>query len=460
MPKQIQTLQQKQSLTMTTTMHQSISILQMSNIELAEFAAQELAKNPFIEDANVTVDDDKSIKAPEISNFQQYSRISSNTNYSSQDFLSNIASEKSLKEHITEQINLSFDDNKDKLIAHFLLDSLHSNGYLGITTSEAAKILKCSEEIVIKILEVLQTFDPAGIFARNLRECLLIQLYDQENVDPSLLIMVKNIDLIASGDFKKLSKLCNVNIGNIGDLVKQVKLLNPKPANGFFIEQTSYKVPDVLLRFDDSGLPILESNNDSIPRLRVNNDYYAMIKDKVMDKDEKAFTQTEIEAANTVVKSIDQRSNTILKVATAIVEEQIDFFTRGVMYLKPMTLNKIAANTGFNESTISRSTANKYLSTPSGIYELKYFFSSSLNTTRASEDNVSSTKVKELIKQIVMNEEMDHIFSDDEIAEQLSKFNISIARRTVAKYREAIGIPTSAIRKKNRSIVDPASRAG
>lgn len=192
MPKQIQTLQQKQTLTMTTTMHQSISILQMSNIELAEFAAQELDKNPFIEDASVSVEKQDSSKDTKenLKDSTATAQTSSHSGYSSQDYISNVASEKSLKEHIIEQINLSFEDQKDKLIANFLLDSLHGSGYLNISTKEAAEILKCKEVIVENILKTLQTFDPAGVFARDLKECLLIQLNDQENVDQSLLTMV------------------------------------------------------------------------------------------------------------------------------------------------------------------------------------------------------------------------------------------------------------------------------
>ncbi len=456
MPKQIQTLQQKQSLTMTTTMHQSISILQMSNIELAEFAAQELDKNPFIEDDSISIEKKETQPTNKEETKTSQSNIGepkySGSGYSSQDYISNVASEKSLKEHISEQINLSFDDHKDKLIANFLLDSLLGSGYLNISLNDASNILKCDEKIVDKVLKKLQTFDPAGVFARDLKECLLIQLNDQEHADQSLVTMVKNIDLIASGNLKKLSKLCNVNIANISSLIKQIKLLNPKPANGFYVEPTSYKIPDVILTFLEDGTAKLESNPESMPRLRVSQEYYVQIKDAMHSKKEKDFTKNEIESANTIVKSIEQRSHTILKVATAIVEEQINFFTRGVMYLDPMTLNKIAASTGFNESTVSRSTSNKYISTPSGIFELKYFFSSSLGTTRATGENVSSTKAKEIIKQIILSEESDNILSDDDISDQLSKFNISIARRTVAKYREAIGIPTSSARKRNKTL--------
>jgi len=230
-------------------------------------------------------------------------------------------------------------------------------------------------------------------------------------------------------------------------------LLNPKPASGFLVEHTRYKIPDVVLSVDEDKNIKLEMNPESIPRLKVNHDYYMKIKDSMNKKDEKEFTKLEIEAASTIVKSIEQRANTILKVARAIAQEQIDFFTRGIMFLKPMTLNKIAAMTDFNESTVSRSTANKYIATPSGIYELKYFFSSSLSSTKAASNDVSSTKVKELIKQIISAEDGDYILSDDDIAAELGKFNVNIARRTVAKYREAIGVATSSMRKRNRLLL-------
>ncbi len=445
MQKQIQSIQQKTSLTMTSSMHQSLSILQMSNVELANFAMLELGKNPFIEDDKITTD---SVIKKNIDKISSANNSGSNS-YSNQDFLSNIASEKSLKEHITEQIELSLDDPREKIIAYFLLDSLQNSGYLNITIDQAADILKCDSELVLRVLKNLQTFDPAGVFARDLKECLLLQLADHENVDQALLMMVQNIDLIANGDFKKLSKICQVDIGNIGNLIKQIKLLNPKPTNGFFVEQTSFKIPDVVLTFDDRGFAKLETNPESVPRLRVNNEYYAIVKTKIHNDNEKNFVKTEIEAANAIVKSIQQRNNTILRIAGAIVEEQIDFFTKGVMYFKPLTLNDIAVKTEFNESTVSRSTANKYIATPSGIFELKYFFSSSINTSRSSSDNVSSTKVKEIMKQIIASEEPSNVLSDDDIAEQLTKFNISIARRTVAKYREFLKIPTSSARKRS-----------
>ncbi|NRB10844.1 MAG: RNA polymerase factor sigma-54 [Rickettsiaceae bacterium] len=451
MPKQIQTTQQKQNLTMTTSMHQSIAVLQMSSIELAEYVRKELDKNPFIEDENI-IEERQTSTVNERTRIQEdassYNSKSNNDN-AHYNFLANIATEKTLKEYIIEQINTSIYDQKEKLVAIYLLDSIQSSGYLNIELEEVAENLKCNIKMVKTVLKKLQSFDPAGIFARNLQECLQIQIDDKKLNTPGIQKMIDNLDLVAAGNLRKLSKLCKANLVELTDMIKTIKSLNPKPASGFLVEQTSYKIPDVILTTDGDGNIKLEINPESMPKLHVNQEYYLKIKDSTNNKEEKEFVRAEVESANTVIKSINQRANTILKVTKAIVEEQMQFFTNGVMYLKPMTLNDIAAITGFNESTVSRSTSNKYISAPSGIYELKYFFSSSLGNTRAIGSDVSSTKAKELIKQIIMSEG-NNILSDDEISEELKKFNIRIARRTVAKYRESLGIPTSSERKKNK----------
>ena len=353
---------------------------------------------------------------------------------------------------MTEQINLEINDPIEKLIAFFLLDSLKSNGYVSFDSDTAAKTLKCSINLVEKVLIKLQTFDPAGIFARDLKECLKVQLRDKKWDNVKLILLIDNLQLVADGDYKKLMKICEIDNDGLKDLIVLLKTLNPKPASGFLVETTLFKIPDVILTIDEGGIAKLELNYECVPKLRFNDEFYLKIKSNVKTASEKDFTKQELASANNVIRGIEQRVKTILKVASCIVEEQIDFFTRGVMYLKPLTLNRIAEMTGFNESTISRSTANKYISAPNGIYELKYFFSSSLGNTKSAGGNVSSTKVKEIIKQLIQSEEPDNILSDDDISLELQKFNIKIARRTVAKYREAAGIPTSAYRKRQHNI--------
>jgi RNA polymerase sigma-54 factor len=298
-------------------------------------------------------------------------------------------------------------------------------------------------------LSKLQKFDPPGIFARNLKECLIIQLNIKNIKDQSLTTLIDNLELLAKNEFKKLQKICAVDNVELKRLIEKIKMLNPKPANGFDTEQIIHKIPDVILTIEKDFSFKLAINPESTPKLRFNDALFAKIRSSNIDRESKRFAKAAVNDATGIVKAIENRANTILRVASAIIAEQIDFFNRGVMYLKPLTLVDIARITGLNESTISRSTAKKYIQTPNGVYELKYFFSSGLSSTKHLVDAVSSTKVKEIIKQIILSEEQGNVLSDDAIAYELKKFNIKIARRTVAKYREEAGFPTSAMRKKS-----------
>ena len=447
MSKLVQNQEQKQTIRLTANMQQSISVLQMSALELNQFVASELARNPFLEDER-EVDEVETVKDKyePADNFVKSSN--SDNNY---DFLANIAAERSLKDHITQKINIEISNPTEKLIAFYLLDSLQSSGYIKFEINEVTKNLKCSERLIEQVLSTLQTFDPAGIFARNIKECLKLQLRDNNLENEQFSIMIDNLELIASGDLKKLAKICQVDQEELKSLIARLKKLNPKPANGFLIEATLFKIPDVILTLENNVVK-LELNHEIIPKLKFNDAFYIKIKPSIRGSEEKLFTKQEINSANNIIRAIDQRVKNILKVATCIVHEQIDFFTRGVMYLKPLTLNKIAEITELNESTISRCTANKYMLTPNGIYELKFFFSSSLASTKTSSEDISSTKVKEIIKQLILHEELGNILSDEEIAKELEKFSIKVVRRTVAKYREAAGFPTSAVRKRQQNI--------
>lgn len=447
MSKLAQYNEQKQTIKLTANMQQSINMLQMSALELNQFVSSELARNPFLEDAR----EDEEISNPQDKYNFPDSYVKSSNSDNNYDYLANIADERTLKDHITEQINIGINDPTEKLIAFHLLDSLQSNGHVKFDVEEVAKNLKCPAKIIQIVLGKLQLFDPPGIFARNLKECLKLQLHDNNLENKQFILIIDNLELIANGELKKLAKICDIDQEELKLLIAQIKKLNPKPASGFLVEATMFKIPDVILSIVDD-IAKLELNNEIIPKLRFNDAFYVKIKPSIRTLEEKLFTKQEINSASNIIRAIDQRVKTILKVATCIVHEQIDFFTRGVMYLKPLTLNKIAEITELNESTISRCTANKYISTPSGIYELKYFFSSSLSSTRSSTDDISSTKVKEIIKQIILHEEQGAVLSDEEIAEQLKKFNIKVARRTVAKYREAAGLPTSAQRKRQQNL--------
>ena len=440
MTKLIQQGQLRQSLKMTLAMQQSLKMLQMSSLELNEFVLAELAKNPFLEDN--TISEEISKPKDNFDNYQSNSRIDSDY-----DPFKNIESIKTLRSHISAQINTLILNHKERLIAYHLLDSLQSNGYLILDSNEIQTTLQCDQTLIEKVIYKLQTFDPIGIFARNLRECLQIQLSDKGLYNHTMSLLLENLELLANADLKKLEKICNINNIDLKKMICEIQKLNPKPGNSFLSEEISFKIPDVILTIEND-IAKIEINPESMPKLRLNHEYHLIIKSGIKNKEDKDFTTNELNSANNILKGIEQRAKTIIKVSGAIVQEQIEFFTRGIMYLKPLTLNQIATITNLDESTISRSTANKYISAPSGIYELKYFFSSHLVNSKSLEDDVSSTKAQEIIKQIILNEDQNNVLSDDEISLELKKFSIIIARRTVAKYREKIGYKTSAIRKR------------
>ncbi len=253
--------------------------------------------------------------------------------------------------------------------------------------------------------------------------------------------------MLAMHDNAKLAKLCNIGRDELAEYIKEIKLLNPKPCASFAHERVSSRIADVILTIDELGEIKIRINDEIVPRLNVNKHYYAQVKSHVSGASDKEFVSAHYHGANNVMRAVTQRLNTIKEVAIAIAQRQKDFFLKGVMYLKPMTLAEIAYMCDMNESTISRATSNKYIQTPTGIYDMKFFFSSKIQSKNSAVD-VSSTKVKEIIKSMIDSEDPADIYSDEDIAEGLVRFNIDIARRTVAKYRESMGIQPSSMRKR------------
>jgi RNA polymerase sigma-54 factor len=448
MTKLIQQGQLRQKLQITTSMQQSLKILQMSSLELNDLVAAELANNPFLEDDNIK--EETLVFRDKISDFSINSSSDTDSNY---DIFANLENPRNLRTHITEQINTSIHNHRERLIAYYLLDSLQSSGYLTLDINEINAQLKCDHELIERVIKKLQTFDPVGVFARNLKECLQIQLFEKGLLTDSMLLLLDNLALLADGQLKKLEKICSVDSRCLRNMVEELQKLNPKPGNSFLSEETTFKIPDVILTIENN-IAKLEVNPASMPKLRLNHEYYLNIKAKSKNKLDRDFANKELHSAGIMLKAIEQRAKTIIRVASAILEEQIEFFTRGLMYLKPLTFRQVAEITNLDESTISRTTANKYISTPSGIYELKYFFSSNLSNAKSLENDVSSTKAQAIIKQIILNEDPNNVLSDDEIVLELKKFNILIARRTVAKYRERVGCATSAIRKRQYKLTN------
>jgi len=431
----------KQSMHLTLALRQSINILQMSSVELAQVLSHELATNPFLED------NDSTEYVEERYDNMQVRKADENF-----DSISLVADEKTLIVHVMEQVGRVVSDPQERIIASYLMNLLQESGYIELDMARACLDLGIAEEKVLAVLYKLQTIEPTGIFARNLQECLALQLKESGEYNDVFKIILENLPMLAMHDNAKLAKLCKIGRDELAEYIQEIKRLNPKPCAGFAHERVSSRVADVILSIDEFGEIKISINDEIVPRLNVNKAYYTQVKSHIAEhnsgsNNDKEFISSHYTSANNVMRAVTQRLNTIKEVAIAIAQRQKDFFLKGVMYLKPMTLAEIAYMCDMNESTISRATSNKYIQTPTGIYDMKFFFTSKIQSKNSAVE-VSSTKVKEIIKSMIDLEDPAAIYSDDDIAAGLAKFNINIARRTVAKYRELMNIQTSSMRKR------------
>lgn len=463
-------LRQSQNLVMTPQLQQAIKLLQLSNQELGEFIEEELANNPLLEkveseretdeqaDQSFEEKDDvdSAFDGPE--DFDAGSSMASvgaggNTSFDSLDsaFENSLAREATLREHLLEQLSLAFDDPRDAMIGALLIDSLDEAGYLRQSVTELSERLACSVERIGRLLDVMKGFDPTGVFARDLQECLALQLDEQDKLDQPMKTLLDNLSMLADHDLKGLAKKCDVNETYLADMVADIRALNPKPASDFETPITQTAIPDVLMKKMAKNLGggwKVELNTDTLPRVLVNNEYYTQVAGVSKDKKDREYISTQLANANWLVKALDSRAQTILKVAAELVEQQSDFFTFGIEFLKPLTLKDIAEAIDMHESTVSRVTTNKYIGTPRGIFELKYFFSTALVSEDGTAHSAESIKVR--IKALVDEEKPDDVLSDDTIVDLLKKEGIDIARRTVAKYRDMLHIPSSVQRRKQK----------
>lgn len=427
------------SLKLTASLTQSIKTLQLSSHELEEYISTQILENPFLLAGEI---DDFKIKK------ELYDKKASiktfDSFYSSVDHLE---SEVSLSEHLLQQVSYVVNDDKDKIIAAYITDLLDENGYLTTTIAEISSTLRVSENKIAEVLEKLHTLGPTGVYARNLSECLKLQLIDKNLYNNTYKIILDNLELVASRNMSKLSKLCSTSDEVINNCLENIRKLEPKPGRNFTSKNVLLKIPDVFIFRDETGEIAVSGNSEAAPLVQVNQEYYDKVKNEVKELDGKNYVSEMIKTAQNLIKSVDMREKTIILVARAIAEEQKEFFKRGIMYLKPLTLSRIASITGHDESTISRATSNKYAATPYGVLEMKYFFSSGVKS-KYSTIEVSSHKVKEIIRALITEEDKKNPLSDEKIAEALKQFNIIAARRTVAKYREAINIETAGQRKR------------
>ena len=458
-------LKQGQNLVMTPQLQQAIKLLQLNNVEIAEFIEEEIENNPLLEKQETAPEDKTEVQEiPADSNkaadedFDAGSAMADvgsggNSSFDKLDdaFENSISKPETLRDHLMKQLQVSITEPRDQMIAALLIDQLDEAGYLRTSVTELAEKLGCSTDRLGRVLDVLKQFDPTGIFARDLEECLALQLEEQKKLDKPTKLLLENLKLLADHDFKKLAEICEVNETYLQDMIADIKSLNPKPAGDFDHVVVQTAIPDVLMKKLPKNLGggwRVELNNDTLPKVLVNQTYYKEVLSSATQKKDKEYLTSKLSSANWLTRSLDQRAQTILKVASAIIEEQDGFFNYGIEFLKPLTLKDIAEEIEMHESTVSRVTNNKYIGTPRGLFELKYFFSTALVSDAGVSYSAESIKAR--IKALTDEEKPTKILSDDKIVDLLKAEGIDIARRTVAKYREALQIPSSVQRRKEK----------
>src|SRR5712691_7971461 len=360
-----------------------------------------------------------------------------------------VSVETTLVDHLAEQLTLAIVDPARRMIGQYRIDLVDEAGYLSGDLALVREKLGAPGDEVAAVLEVLQGFDPPGVCARSLTECLAIQLRERDRFDPAMQALVNHLDLLAKRDLAALRKICGVSDEDLTDMIGEIRQLNPKPGLAFGSTLVQPIVPDVFVRPGPDGGFIVELNSDTLPKVLVNQSYHAeVVKTAKNDKD-KTYLADCLQSATWLIRALDQRAKTILKVATEIVRQQDAFFAHGVQHLRPLNLKTIADAIAMHESTVSRVTANKYMATNRGIFELKYFFTSAIAAADGGEAH-SAEAVRHRIRQLIDAESPDHVLSDDTIVEKLREAGIDIARRTVAKYREAMRIASSVQRRREK----------
>ena len=362
-----------------------------------------------------------------------------------------LARPESLREHLESQLYLDLQDPTERMIGLQLIDMIDDAGYLTGDLASLADRLGCALPAVEAVLAKLQQFDPCGIFARNLAECLMLQLKERNRYDPAMAALLANLDLLAKHDRHQLMKLCGIDAEDLAEMVAEIRALNPKPGASFEPVEVQAVVPDIMVWRRQDGSWSIELNNEQLPRLLVNQQYHARILPKTQNKVERDYLNERLATANWLVKTLHQRATTILKVATEIVRQQEAFFLHGVQHLKPLIRRDIAEAIGMHESTVSRVTTNKFMATQRGIFELRYFFTAAIQGADGQASH-SAEAVRQKIKELIDTESGEDVLSDDKLVSILQGQGVDIARRTVAKYRESLRISSSVQRRREKAL--------
>jgi RNA polymerase sigma-54 factor len=491
-------LRQGQSLVITPQLQQAIKLLQLSNVELEAYVEGELERNPLLQrdesdaaplegergeagvfdggsdaaeidaarvanmdaahgdlygDASpgerLSGESGEAPKAADVGGAVDWSRASGGGSFDGLDELEGSHTRaKTLAEHLREQAALAGFTRAESALAEMLIDAVDEGGYLRADLSEMAARLGLTLARAEPVLRRLQGFEPTGVFARDVRECLMLQLQDRNRCDPAMMRLLDNLDLLARRDMPALRRACEVDDEDLREMVAELRALTPRPGAAFGSEPVNPVAPEVFVREGEGGLWRVELNTDTLPRLLVDQRYHAIVAGGARTDADKTFLSDCMASASWLIRSLDQRAKTILKVASEIVRQQDGFLAFGVEHLRPLNLKTVADAIGMHESTVSRVTSNKYMSTPRGVFEMKFFFTSSIASSEGGEAH-SAESVRHRIKQLIDGEAATHaVLSDDRIVDILNETGVDIARRTVAKYREAMRIPSSVERRR------------
>jgi RNA polymerase sigma-54 factor len=492
-------IRQSQALVMTPQLLQAIKLLQLSNLDLVAYVEGELERNPLLdrsaddeatgepetaqtadspstdgetwnagesEPTGDTIEDRLDTRLEDVfpddaepirpraaegpAGYSEWAGVGpggrNDGDYNLEAFIS---AETTLADWLREQLTLAVADPVRRMIGQYLIDLVDEAGYLPPDLGQAAERLGASPKDVEAVLTVLQKFDPPGVCARDLAECLALQLKELDRFDPAMQALISRLDLLAKRDFAALKKICGVGDDDLADMIAEIRHLNPKPGLAFGSAIVQPLVPDVFVRPGPDGGWIVELNSDTLPKVLVNQNYYAEVSATARQDGDKSYLAECLQSATWLVRALDQRARTILKVANEIVRQQDGFFAHGVEHLRPLNLKTVAEAIGMHESTVSRVTANKYMATNRGIFELKYFFTSAIAAAHGGEAH-SAEAVRHRIRQLIDAESAGDVLSDDTIVDKLREAGIDIARRTVAKYREAMRIPSSVQRRREK----------
>jgi RNA polymerase sigma-54 factor len=428
-------LRQNQSLALTPQMQQAIKLLRMTNLELAEFVAEEAEKNPLLE-----------VVAP-VRQQSAGSAVGSAGGAGDRNMLENIASAPSLYDHLHAQIGSMRLDATVAEAALFLADELDEDGYLRVPLTDVAERSGLPAKALLEGLARLQSCDPAGVGARSLKECLALQLQERDRLDPVIQTLIDNLAMAAQGRLPELARLCGVDRDELDEMLEELRALDSKPGERFGAAPVQIAVPDVHVRRGRDSTLTVELNTETMPRVLVNNAYAADLDGT--DAAARTFISECSANANWLVRSMEQRARTMLRVSTEIVRRQERFFDGGPAQMRPLTRREVAEELDLHESTVSRVVAGKILSCEQGTFEVRRFFSAAIHGLDDRE-SFSALAVQDRIRRMILEERPPKALSDDRIVQMLKEQGIDIARRTVAKYRDSMGIPSSVRRRRNQ----------